>query len=177
MKTKGGKMPESFEPGDLNYHYNREEREALLSEDAKKLLTTKSRFFSINKRSLLILADILFIMIVAVIFIPLSVSGNTTARIEGFKGVLTAYEYDGQILVSLKVNSMKEGADNGFVKAEFSIDDEEPIVDMDILPSKEKELIILRASFPVKEYREKKISCDFEINDSVKRLTARIKKE
>ncbi|MDC7124846.1 MAG: hypothetical protein PQJ46_04725 [Spirochaetales bacterium] len=178
MKTNGGRMPESYQPGDMNFHYNREEREAMLSEETKKAFK-KSGFFSLNKRNLIILADILVIIIITMIFMPLSMTRHKNAKIDGFRATLNAYSFDGQVLVSLKVIAPEDNKEEaGIVSAKFHAGNSDEIIsDMDLLPQLIEKPRILRAEFSSGEPPAKKAYADIEINGKTKNLSVNIKTE
>ena len=178
MASKNGRMPESYEPGDLNFHYNRDDREAMLSEETKKMLT-KTKLFSMNRRNKIILADIGIILLFTMIFVPIFMGGKSNAKIDGFKSTLKAYEYDGSILVSLKVEASKDNLQEaGLVNAVFSVEGiENSIETIDLLPAEIDKPRILRAEFSSDNTEEDWALVDFEINGKKRSLSTKIKSE
>ncbi len=179
MASKGGRVPESYEPGDLNFHYNRDEREAMLSEETKKYLTRSKKRFTLNRRNMIILIDIVVIVLITMIFVPLGLSGRSSTRVDNFITTLRAYEYNGRILVSLKVESGKDNPDEaGIVSVIFSIEDGEETFDsVDLLPSEAAEPRIFRAEFPASGNEKKQALAEVEINGKTRKLSATVKVE
>lgn len=178
MASKGGRMPESHEPGEHHFHYNREDREAMLSEGTKKALK-KSKFFTLNRRNMIILADIGIILLFTMIFAPIVLGGKSNARVDGFKTSVKAYEYDGSVLISLKVEAGKENPDEaGLVSAVFSIEGEDVEVStVDLLPSEPDKPRVLRAEFPSTGSEKKKAVVNLEINGTKRTLSVGVKQE
>ncbi len=178
MASKGGRQPESYEPGDLNFHYNREDREAMLSEETKRVLT-KTKIFTMNKRNMIILADIAVILLFTMIFAPIVLVGKSNVKIDGFRSNLKAYEYDGSILVSLRVEASKDNRqESRLVTAEFSVDGiEETVEVIDLLPSEIDSPRILRAEIPADDNTGDRVSVQVEINEKTRKLSAKIKQE
>ncbi|MDC7228606.1 MAG: hypothetical protein PQJ61_17725 [Spirochaetales bacterium] len=178
MASKNGRTPESYEPGDLNFHYNREEREAMLSEDTRRVLR-KTKFFSMNRRNMIILADIAVIVLFTMIFAPIAMGGRSTARMDGFRASLKAYEYDGSVLISLKIEAREDNPQEaGLVTAKISIegtDMSEEVVDL--LPSAVDTPRHLRVEFPSENDEKKKALVDMEINGVKRTLSAGVKSE
>jgi hypothetical protein len=87
MPSRGGRMPESHDTSDLHFHYNREEREELLSEETKRVLK-KTKLFTMNRRNMIILADIAIIVLFTMIFAPLALGGRNNISFEGFATVI-----------------------------------------------------------------------------------------
>ena len=178
MPSKGGRMPESHEPGEHHYHYKREDREALLSEETKRVLK-KTKLFTMNRRNMIILADIAVILIFTMIFAPFALGGKTNAKIGGFKNNLKAYEFDGSLLISLKVAALEANPQEaGIVKVVFSCDGSEEEVELiDLLPGSVGEPRILRAELPVPDQKKIKVYAVVEINEKSGKLSARAKQE
>jgi hypothetical protein len=178
MASKGGRMPESHEPGDLHFHYNREDREAMLSEETKRVLR-KSKLFTMNRRNMIILADIAVILLFTMIFAPIVLGGKSNAAIDGFRTNLKAYEYDGLILVSLRVETKKDNPqESGLVSAAFSLNDEENrIEEIDLLPSEALKPRVLRAEFKATDLEKTKVFVSIDINGTKRNLSTTVKKE
>ena len=178
MASRGGRVPESYEPGDLNFHYNREDREAMLSEETKRVLQ-KSKLFTMNRRNMIILADIAVILLFTMIFAPIAMGGRSHARIDGFRSSIRAYEYDGSILISLKVEAKEDNPrEDGLVSAVFYIDGRDESFDsVDLLPSAIDTPRVLRAEFPAEEDGRSKAAVDIEINGVKRTLTTGVRKE
>jgi hypothetical protein len=122
MPSKGGRMPETHDPGEHHFHYNREDREAMLSEETKRVMK-KTKLFTMNKRNMIILADIAVILLFTMIFAPFALGGKTHTKIDGFRASLKAYEFDGNLLISMKVEAPEDNPlEAGIVKVVFSAD-------------------------------------------------------
>ena len=178
MASKGGRVPESHEPGGLHFHYNREDREEMLSEETRRVMK-KSKLFTMNRRNMIILADIAVIILFTMIFAPIVMGGKSNVKIDGFKASLKAYEYDGLILVSLRVETDRDNpGEAGLVSAYFSLEgDEQHAEELDLLPSAAGEPRVLRAEFPAPENEKIRVLVDVEINEKKKSMSTTIKKE
>ena len=178
MASKGGRVPESHEPGEFHFHYKREDREAMLSDETKRVLK-KSKLFSMNRRNMIILADIVVIVLFTMIFAPLVLGGRNNARFDGFRASVRAYEYDGSILISLKVEASEDNAqESNLVSAQFSVEDSEYVSDeVDLLPSLVDTPRVLRAEFPADGRDRYKAVVDVEINGIKHTLSTTVKKE
>ena len=178
MPSRGGRTPESHDTNDLHFHYNREEREALLSEETKRVLK-KTKLFTINRRNLIILADIAIIVLFTMIFAPLALGGRNNISFEGFKTELRAYEFDGNILVSLKVGAKEDNPlESGIVKVVFTVEGmEEEKEAVDILPAGVEDPRILRAEFSASVEDRVKVFASVEINGKSRNLSTTAKAE
>lgn len=178
MASKGGRMPESHDPGQHHFHYNREEREAMLSDETKRIMK-KSKLFTMNKRNMIILADIAIILLFTMIFAPIVLGGRSSARIDGFRASLKAYEYDGTVLVSMKVETKTDNPQEaGLVSASFYIEGRDETIDtVDLLPSEAGKPRVLRAEFKSSDDDKKKAMVDLEINGTKRTLSIGVKQE
>ncbi len=178
MASKNGRVPETYEPGDLNFHYNREERESMLSEDTKKILQ-KSKLFTINRRNMIILADIAIIIVFVMIFVPIIMVGKSNAKIQGFRSNLRAYEYDGKVLTRVKIEAGEDNPqESRLVKVSFNAKGlEEPVEVIDLLPSEKDKPRVLRAEFQSEDISGERIEAEVEIEDKKRKLSVKIKQE
>ena len=178
MASKGGRVPESHEPGQYTFHYNREEREAMLSDETKKLLE-KTKLFSINRRNMIILIDIIVIMLFAMIFLPITMGMKSSVKLDGFRSTLRAYEYDGSVLVSIRVHTLENNPDEaGIISVNFSAEGiEEAVNSVDLLPSDTEKDRILRAEFNADDVTGQKIEAEIELNGKKRKLSTKIRDE
>ena len=178
MASKGGRQPESYEPGEYGYHYNRDDREAMLSEETRRVLK-KSKMFTINKRNMIILADIAVIVLFTMIFAPFALGGRNNLSFQGYKTALKAYEFDGKILVSLKVEAKKEdGLVNDLITAVFSSEGSDALVEqVDTLPVTPSEPRIIRVEIPSTGQKREKVYAEVEINGKKRKLSVKARAE
>ena len=90
--------PESRQPGDLNFHYNREEREASLGDDVRN--RQHLSFWGRNLHLMLIFVDIL-VMTAVVIFLLPHIRGRS-AEAAGYSFSMNVTLFDGTILAAVK---------------------------------------------------------------------------
>lgn len=178
MPSEGGKMPESHDPGQQHYHYNREDREALLSDETKRVLQ-KTKMFTMNRRNMIILADIAVILLFTMIFAPFALGGKTHTRVAGFNTSLKAYEFDGSLLISVKVEAREDSEmEDGIVKIILTADgSEEEVEVIDLLPGLVDEPRVLRAEIPAPDVKKTKVYALVEINEKTGKMSARVKQE
>lgn len=178
MASKGGRTPESYEPGQYQFHYNREEREAMLSEETKRVLT-KTKLFTLNKRNMIILADIAVIILFTMIFLPITMGLKSNTKIDGFRSTIRAYEYDGKVLISLRVKAPENNPNEaGIVLVKFSAEGADAVVEaVDLLPSEVDKDRILRAEFDSADVDGSRVEAVVEINGKSRKVSSPIKDE
>ena len=178
MASKGGRMPETHEPGEYHFHYNREAREELLSEETKRVLT-KTKLFTMNKRNMIILADIAVILLFTMIFAPFALGGRNNLSFQGYRTAVKAYEFDGSVLVSLRVEAKEETPlESGLINAVFTCEDSDSSVEsVDTLPVDPEEPRILRAELPASGKKSTKVFVSVEINGKKRNLSIKARSE
>ena len=92
-------MPESYEPGQYEYHYKREERIAGQSKWLKDFYK-KQPFFQRHRNMIIIFVDIVFIMIVFLVFSPFANIG--TPKIGEYRIKTKGLYFEDEILVSVE---------------------------------------------------------------------------
>ncbi len=102
------KGPESHQPGDIHFHYNREERESRLPEETRN--RKKGSFLSRNRHLLLIFVDILVITAVGMFLLPYFRSGDTSAGDYRFSMNLSLF--DGTILAAVRAEPLNDAVEN-----------------------------------------------------------------
>jgi hypothetical protein len=95
--------PESDRPGELHFHYSREERENALGSLRKR---TPQGFLARNRHLMMILVDILVLCVVFIFLLPQIMSGSRLLL--GYRLDLRATVFDGTILASLKAENNGE---------------------------------------------------------------------
>ena len=178
MASKGGRTPETHDPGELHFHYNREDREAMLSEETKRVLT-KTKLFTMNRRNMIILADIAVILLFTMIFAPFALGGRNNLSFQGYRTALKAYEFDGNILISLRVEAKEDNPiENGLINAVFSVEGSDVEIEaVDNLPVSVEQPRILRAEIQTEGKKKLKVYASIEINGKKRNLSVRAKQE
>ncbi len=92
------KGPESHRPGELHFHYNREERESRLPDDIKN--RQKGSFFSRNRHLMVIFLDILIMTAVGMFLLPYFRGGDKTAA--DYRFSMNVSLFDGTILTAVR---------------------------------------------------------------------------
>ncbi|MBI9105195.1 MAG: hypothetical protein JEZ04_00530 [Spirochaetales bacterium] len=171
-------MPETHDPGEHHFHYNREDREALLSDETKRVLQ-KTKLFTMNRRNMIILADIAIILLFTMIFAPFFLGGKTHAKVDGFSTNLKAYVFDGNLLISMKVEAKEDNSlEAGLVKVVFTAEgSDEEVEVIDLLPGSVGEPRVLRAEIPAPNDKKVKVYALVEINEKTGKLSAKAKQE
>ena len=147
------KGPETHEDGQLNYHYNRKEREVSAARNLGK--PQKSGILKGNRSLLVLLLDVVLILIIMAVFrfvIPLF-AGQTA--LGGYSLSLSGFIYDDQIYGTLKVHK-KAGdqtgpADINIVEIVFkTADSEDGLLVSDLLPVDSEKDRFIREVLPNK---------------------------
>lgn len=177
MPSEKGRMPETHSPGEFHYHYDREKREQMLSEQTKNVLK-KSKFLTLNRRNLIILADIAIIILFSMIFIPFGMSGKKNANFDGgYRAVFKASEFDSRALLSVRVSSEADTeSQDETIKVVFSVEGQDKAVEkLDLLPISADEPRYLRAEFPLENKGRIKVFAEVEIGGKTKELSSSVK--
>ena len=164
---------ESYDPQNLHFHYNKEDRISRLSNELKYPM--KESFLKKNRHLFIILIDIIVVSIVFSIVSP--IIKNKSTQLENYKLQLTGYKYDNTILISLKVNALIEKSDTNGIKIKFIINENEyNKVVIGNLPKKKGEQKIFRTNI---EYPDKidSISSEVEINRKMIKIDGILKSE
>jgi len=132
----------------LQFHYNREDR--LSREGAPDLGKRKGGILKGNRSLTILLLDILLLVLIVFVVIGLLQRSSFKGKLEGFALTLSALAYQDAAYVTLTLESLKAAASRPrvFVKFYLSGSDEELFVS-DVLPLKEQEKIVLKASLPL----------------------------
>lgn len=145
-------------PGEMVFHYNREDRMKSLSPEIQN---RKPKSILKGNRSLIILLiDILVIIILYVILTPLLRGPGETVVQEGYRFGLEAFVYNQECLVRLKIELEKEEDEveippHQLVNVIIFLEDHNLSDETaDILPQEEGESRILRSSFDLSRIEE-----------------------
>ncbi len=177
MPSEKGRMPESHTPGEFHYHYDREKREQMLSEETKKVLK-KGKFLTLNRRNLIILADIGIIILFTMIFVPFSMNGKKNASFDGgYRAVFKASEFDSRALLSVKISSESDiESQDSMVRVLFSMEGQDMTVEqLDLLPVSADEPRYLRAEFPIEGADRIKVFAEVEIDGKSRKLSSAVR--
>ena len=97
---------ETREPGEPQFHYNREERTALLPDSIRD--RQRNGVFRGNRSLLITLIDVVFLVILVLVFSVVSrVMGDATI-IRGYSISAKASVFDDRVLVSIKIRAKKD---------------------------------------------------------------------
>jgi len=161
---------EISELDNTNLHSSRKERHQLSGMDGNK---KKSSFFQNNPSFKIIIIDLIFIVIISGVIVPLIYKREGTTKIDNYKLVLKAFDYDDEALVTLSISEL-EGLDTeGLVEADFYFDkNSEHIYESDILPGSGEKRILKTG---LKSNDEEYVFCDISINGKNKTIKKKIK--
>ncbi len=109
MKTNDA--PESQEPGQFTYHYNREERVSKLPREIQDRLAGRlpGGIFRRNRSLLITLISLGAIAVVWFVLLPL-LQTRASGVLEGNRFTLEAFAYENKVLISLKAAPVGKGA-------------------------------------------------------------------
>ena len=152
-RRKLGGDEEYREKGKLHFHYDREERLKSLSKEVRGREYEPRSIFKKNKSLIFILLDII---VIVMLFLGLSIFGgiSSSRKIQdGFSFQLKAFEYQDQVFISLKIKARNDLSpeENNIISADFYCgkeNSEERIEVIDLLPVKNGDERILRATLP-----------------------------
>jgi hypothetical protein len=170
---------ETYERGEVRFHYNRENRVKSLSPGVLRQYEKKGPFKR-NPSLLIILLDIFILVIILYLFKPLIGPNERERNFHGFDLTVRAFEYEDRCLASLVVEARETNAGDIQGEAVFSVEGETVSI-MDILPGEGERTF--RATLPLqKESTEASgdifCTCVVTINgDSVTLETKVIKEE
>ena len=99
--------PESRQPGDINFHYNREDRESRLPEGI--INRRQNGFFSRNRHLLLIFVDILIMTAIGMFLLPYLRGGDQEAS--GYRFSMNISLFDGTILTAVRAEPASGAAE------------------------------------------------------------------
>lgn len=101
---KPSDVPESHEPGQFTYHYNRDERVSKLPKQIQDRLAGKlpGGIFRRNRSLLITLISLIIIALVWFVLLPL-LRTPSSGVLEGNRFTLAAFAYESRALISLKV--------------------------------------------------------------------------
>lgn len=136
---------ETYERGEVRFHYKREDRLETLSPGVLRQYEKKGPFKR-NPSLLIILLDILILVIILYLFKPLVGPNEQERDFQGFDLTLRAFEYEDRCLAGLVVVAREPNA--GDIQGEllFSVTGEE-FRTLDIFPAEGERTI--RANLPI----------------------------
>lgn len=160
MNKENQDKRESYSPGDVHFHYDREERYRYLSPDIAH--RTKKGIFKGNRGLLILLIDILLILLLYFILNPLLQGRASSSEFMGYEVRLRAFSYEEEVFISLRfvAEEPEETADSRgdaepaagetsegpLVRVMFSLEgDGRVIEETDILPVRAGAERVLRA--------------------------------
>ena len=97
---------ESKEPGEIRYHYNREERMAALPDHVRE--PGRKGIFRGNRSLLITLLDVAFLILLVAVFSVISLMTGNAGAIPGYSASAQASQFDDRVLVSVKMVAREE---------------------------------------------------------------------
>jgi hypothetical protein len=173
------KAPESHEDGQLNYHYDRYEREGSAARNLGK--PRKSGILKGNRSLLVLLLDVILILVILAVFrfvIPLF-AGQTA--LGGYSISLKGFIYDNQIYATLKIHKKigeeSRTPDTNIVEVTFkTADGENELQVSDLLPLHSEQDRFIREVLPYKG-QATRLSVKVSIDEKTKTLHTDLKIE
>ena len=110
------RSPETDGPGELHYHYSRDEKKAGMSAYTLRNLHPKKGFFKRNRSLAITLVDLsVLVMLFAIIFFYFRLAGPPPG-VEGLTVVAEAYRLDGRVYVSIMFERTDDTGPTGNVR-------------------------------------------------------------
>ncbi len=166
---------ESRSPGEMHFHYNRDERMAKLPEH----IGQKSRrgFLRGNRSLIITLLDVLFLVILVVIFsVVMRMQGDTTI-IPGFSITARAVAFDDRVLVSIKAVAKRDHEEEVQVRIRLGYEEIARWIEVDgFLPAAKGEEQVYRSALDI-EPTERKIVVYFYSQDNEGSMSTRVTRE
>lgn len=140
---------ESYSPGDVHFHYSREERYRYLSPEIANP-TKKKGIFKGNRGLIILLVDILLILLLYFILNPLLQRYASNTDFMGYEVRLGAFSYEEEVFISLRFLAEEpaetaSGAEGTLVRVLFSLEGSDAVVEeTDLLPPRKGAERIIR---------------------------------
>lgn len=176
-KGKFSARKETEYPGQLHFHYNREERYSTLSTDVVNRENQKRGFFRKRSRPLVILfLDVLFVLVLFFIVSPILSRMASTTDFKGYELQLRAFVYESSTFLSVQIEAGEDLSlnESNMVTINFSLEGEDTGEELiDLLPERRGERRIYRAQLPGGKGRENAFA-EVTIGEESVRLKAQI---
>jgi len=154
-------------PGEARFHYNREEREAGLSEYARNTLHAKG-FFRRNRSLVITLIDVLVLLL---LFFIINLYVRTRSKSELTDGLSVTSEgeiQDGRIFLSLTIKRTSDAGPTGVARVMFRALPDDVRVDVsDTLPEAKGETRVVHSVLEVSS-SEPRVFATVDVGDSRK---------
>jgi flagellar basal body-associated protein FliL len=152
----------------IYFHSSREERQKLGGIEKKK----KTGFFQNNPTFKIIIIDLIFIVIISGVIVPFIMKREGSARLDNFKVILKAFNYDDEVMATLTVRETENRKSDGVIDAGFYLkDNSEEMTESDLLPSFGNERVL---KISLKSIESDYIFCNVQINGKNKTIKKRI---
>jgi len=132
----------------------------------------KKGFFQRNPSYRIYLIDLILIVIISGVIVPFIMKREGSSKIDNYKLTFKAFEYDDEILLTLKITETEDIDTDSLVEARFYFEDSRgESLESDLLPSKLEERIIKSSIISnAVDYAY----CDILINGKKKTIKKRI---
>jgi hypothetical protein len=166
---------ESKSPGELHFHYNRDERMAGLPENVGR--KTGKGIFRGNRSLIITLLDVVFLVILIVIFsVIIRMRGDTTI-LPGFSITARAVAFEDRVLVSIKAAARRDHDEEARLRIRMGYPEASRWIEIDgFLPSTDGDEQVYRGALDLVP-AEGKITIYFYSNSEQGSMTAKIKEE
>lgn len=157
-KGKFSERKETEYPGQLHFHYNREERLTNLSPDVVNRDTKKRRLFRNNRPLVILFLDVLFVLVLYFIISPVLQRYASRTDLSGYELQLRAFLFEESTFLSVKIEAEEPPSSTvqNLVTIRFSLEGREESEEiMDVLPDSPGESMIYRARLQGGEGRQK----------------------
>ena len=175
-KGKFSERKETEYPGQLHFHYNREERYSTLSPDVVDRDSKRRGSFRKNRPLVILLLDVLLVIVLYFIISPMLRRYAASTDINGYELQMRAFLFEESTFVSVQIEAdapVKETEQN-LVTIQFTLEEEEVTEELiDVLPAAEGESRMYRARLPGGKGK-KNAYADVRIGDSSATLKAEI---
>jgi hypothetical protein len=150
-KGKFSERKETEYPGQLHFHYNRDERQAVLSPEVVERYARKRGIFRGNRPLVILFLDVLFVLILYFIISPILHRYAAATDLNGYELRLRAFLFENATYVSVQIEAEEAAAagEQNLVTIRFSIEDADSETELvDVLPGSPGEVMMYRARLP-----------------------------
>ncbi len=152
-------------PGEPRFHYRREDREAGLSDYAKRNLHTRG-FFRRNRSLAITLIDLLVLLLLFIIINVYLRSRPGPELIEGLTVTSDAYLSAGRVYVTIAVERTGESGPEGTVRILLRVLPDDKRLDMtDVLPQAEGESRTIRGVLDISSSEPPRLFATFDTSE------------
>jgi hypothetical protein len=150
-KGKFSERKETEYPGQLHFHYSRDERQSALSSDVVDRYARKGGIFRRNRPLVILFLDVLFVLVLYFIVSPILHRYAAATDLNGYELRLRAFLFEDSTFVSVQIEAEEaaNAEEQNLVTIRFSLEGADSEAELvDVLPGSPGERMIYRARLP-----------------------------